>query len=110
VKLGWLAVLAAGCVFHVDDLGGGSEDRMLYVDPSDLPSGRSVVSIADEYSETDFSEVWEVRSMGDFAVVDWEGRSNRLDVVVEVDEGAEGEQPIAIEFQDGTSFVGFEAR
>ena len=110
MKLGWFAVSAAGCVFRVSDPDGGGMDEMsLSTNPSQLESGETaLIDVDDGYDEAEFEEVWDVRPVGDFTVVEWQGHDGSLEVVVDIGPEARGEQVLAIEFSGGTSYASFD--
>lgn len=113
-RLWSLVLLASGCVIHTDDLKfddpDDDDDVSLWVQPNDVQSGSTVVlTVTDDYGEVDFDETWDVRSLGDFTIVEWSGARDRLTVVIEVDVGARGEQPLALDTSEGTAYATFQA-
>jgi hypothetical protein len=103
-------ILLAACVVDGDDwFGGAAVDRSLDAWPSVVPAGdTTVLTIHDDYGNTDFDEMWDLRPVGEFGIVEWSSRDDELQLLVQPDRDAEGDQLLALDFNDGTSYVSFQ--
>ncbi|MEZ5397888.1 MAG: hypothetical protein R2724_34690 [Bryobacterales bacterium] len=112
----WFLLLSApvtGCVLDapwVDDRGGYDDEVSLWADPSTIESGTTAaVRVTDDYANADFRDVWDVRSVGDFEVVEWSQERDALTAVVRLAAQAQGEQVLALDFDAGTRYATFDA-
>ncbi len=103
-------VSLAGCIVQADDLlkPRAVGDIDLYVEPPSATDTTSLITITDDHRELDFRDVWDVRSLGDFAILEWSDHSDRIEVVIEIDPGTLGEQSLALDTYDGAMFTSFE--
>jgi hypothetical protein len=112
----FLARMAAlgmtGCVIHTDGdpFGDGSdvEDALLEVSPSEVGPGTSALTVQDYAFEVDFDEVYDVRALGDFEILEWSTFEDELSLVVSVPSDTRGQQTLALDFGDGTAYATFE--
>jgi hypothetical protein len=111
MKTVFALMVLEGCVVHVpagDGDGSASGDAELYFDPSVIRPGASVVAtVTDDWATLDFRNTVDVRSLGDFSIVEWTSHEDRLELVVEVSPDASGDQPLAIDLAETyyTSFL-----
>lgn len=106
--------LLAGCIVHADGIGGlgdGSSEAIdLYVDPSTVSDDYEAITIIENgTNHLDLRNVWDVRSLGDFDVLEWSSNRDSVMVVVQLHDEAEGEQPLAIDMPQTTFFATFDA-
>lgn len=110
-------LLLTGCIIHTDeDLFGGSNNKSideanLWVEPSqvDAPSTVTITITDDDWPSYNFQDVYNVRALGDFDVLEWSVTEDRISAVVDVLGGAQGEQPIGIDSSTGTVYASFDA-
>lgn len=106
----------SGCIFYADESPfekdeARFDEASLYVEPEQVSDpGTYTFTVMDEsWPSVDFRDVYDVRSLGEFEIIEWSPTETELSLVIEVLDGADGEQPIALDTASGTAYASFEA-
>ena len=104
----WL--VSSGCVIDGDGWWNDAPvDDQVWLEPNVVkPGATTVLTIDDDPGEFDRYDVYDVRSLGEYAITEWSQQDGRVAVVVTLDPAPQqDEQVMAIDLTWGTAYATF---